>query len=339
MKSLAAFSTAVLIGCSSQTPAVTAPAGAKPAPDAPAASSTTTAARAPAALAGPSPPILGADALPGRVAVVDSSSVPLEAGPVMALHECTPADWSAHALEPLLVRGKGETSTRSGLQGHRDSLFDAECTDAPAGATNESTEPRIADGVRIRVSRAADAGMSGRRWRGNRCEFEVRLANGAGVPVVLAQREVAPFNTIRAVVRAGSAAWFSVGFNGYTREFPGGGNRIIAVDLCQGRIVWQSKDGLSNGGLLLLDDYLISPYGFTSERRYVFVLDARSGRIVQKLPVVENVCPSARWAPHWQPGERCDAPGQLVGAATDPRIEEGAFLVDTNTGSSKFYFR
>jgi hypothetical protein len=96
---------------------------------------------------------------------------------------------------------------------------------------------------------------------------------------------------------------------------------------------------MSNGGLLLLDDYLVSPYGFTSERRFVYVLDSHSGDVVQKLPVIENVCPSKSWAPHWHPGERCDAPGQAVGAATAPRVEGGAFLVDTNTGSSAFGFR
>jgi len=143
---------------------------------------------------------------------------------------------------------------------------------------------------------------------------------------------------VTALVRSASAAWLSVGFNGYAAEFPKGGNRIFAIDLCDGRVVWKSSDATSNGGLLLLDDYLVSPYGFTKERRYVFVLDARSGAIVQKVPVVENVCPSKSWAPHWHPGDRCDAPGQQVGAATDPRVEGGVFLVDTNTGSSSFQF-
>jgi hypothetical protein len=68
----------------------------------------------------------------------------------------------------------------------------------------------------------------------------------------------------------------------------------------------------------------------------VFVFDAHSGGRVQQLPVVENICPSKAWAPDWHPGERCDAPGQRVGAATNPRLEGGSFLVDTNTGSSSF---
>ena len=90
---------------------------------------------------------------------------------------------------------------------------------------------------------------------------------------------------------------------------------------------------------MLLGDYLIAPYGFTAEQRSLFVLDARSGTIVQRLPVVANICPSERWAPHWQRGEQCDAPGQKVGAATNPHVAGGMLLVDTNTGSTAFQFK
>jgi hypothetical protein len=197
----------------------------------------------------------------------------------------------------------------------------------------------VLDGVEIHLISATPAGSSGRKWTGNQCAFDIRLAVGSGATIRVGPDEVPPFSTVSALVRAGSAAWLSIGFNGYTAEFPKGGNRIIALDLCNGRVVWKSKDAMSNGGLLLLDDYLISPYGFTSEHRFVFVLDSHSGVVIQKLPVVENVCPSKSWAPHWHPGDRCDAAGQRVGAATDPRVEGGVFLVDTNTGSASFQFQ
>jgi len=197
----------------------------------------------------------------------------------------------------------------------------------------------VVDGVAIHVATMSDAGKSRRGWAGAQCTFELKLANDSGPIVPLGNREIPPFTTVSALVRSGSAVWLSVTFNGYTREFPRGGNRIVAVDLCEGRVVWMSKDSTSNGGLLLRGDYLLAPYGFTSEPRFVFVLDARSGAVVQKLPVVENICPSTSWAPNWRPGERCDAPGQRVGAATNPRIEGGLFLVDTNTGSSSFQFK
>jgi hypothetical protein len=263
--------------------------------------------------------------------------------------ECSPADWADRALPALLASGKGSKADRADRIGNIDGFFNATCEDSAFGSTpidanSEDLEsvtvaPELVDGMELRVIRATPAGASGRRWSGNRCEFEIKLADGSGIPVALGREQVPPFNTIRAIVRSGSAAWLSVGFNGYTREFPAGGNRIVAVDLCQGKVIWQSKDAMSNGGLLLLGDYLIAPYGFTSERRYVYVLDAHSGKVIQKLGVVENVCPSKSWAPNWHPGERCDAPGQVVGAATGPRVEDGYFYVDTNTGSARFHFR
>ncbi len=251
--------------------------------------------------------------------------------------QCVPAEWSAGSLTPLLAPGKTASSQRD-QPAAMQLLFSPECSDAPGGPRQESPNPVVADGVEIGLTSATPAGSSGRGWAGSRCSFSVRRADGSGKATALAAAEIPPFTTISAVVRAGSAAWLSVSYNGYTAEFPKGGNRVVAIDLCAGRVVWQSKDSTSNGGLLLLGDYLIAPFGFTRERRYVFVLNARSGAVVQKLPVIENVCPSSSWAPNHRPGDRCDAPGQAVGAATAPRVENGVFLVDTNTGSAAFQF-
>ncbi len=288
----------------------------------------------------PATPFTNAPATP--LVQAPSTEQPRSGDPVMlvAAPKCTPADWTPRELAPLLSPGKTPSSSRPERQGAAQLVFDQGCTDAPNdGLAPPSAAPVVIDGVQVRVTAATPAGTSGRGWQGNRCTFELRLADGSGVPVTLGAPDVPPLTTVSALVRADSAVWVSLSFNGYTREFPQGGNRIIALDLCDGRIAWRSKDSMSNGGLLLLDDYLVSPYGFTGERRFVYVLDAHSGRVVQKLPVIENVCPSKSWAPNWHPGERCDAPGQAVGAATAPRVEGGVFLVDTNTGSSAFAFR
>lgn len=256
---------------------------------------------------------------------------------VVAAPPPAPADWTPRQLPPLLSPGKRANPGFPDRTGSTLLPLDEECTDSPAGPTGRGARRRGAEGVVIGVAAAASAGKSGRGWAGNQCSFEVSLADGSGPATRLGPREVPPFNTVSAVVRSGCAAWLSVSFNGYTREFPKGGNRVVAVDLCEGRVAWTSRDSTSNGGLLLLGDYLISPYGFTSEPRFVYVLDAHSGAVVQKLPVIENICPSKSWAPNWD-GGRCDAPGQRVGAANNPRVEGGLFLVDTNTGSSSFQF-
>ncbi len=253
---------------------------------------------------------------------------------------CAAADWSPRQLKPLLTPGKVKNAVQPELQGvPADALFMSECTDSPQGASGNVPAHVTVDGVGIKVTAATPAGKSGRDWAGAQCSFDVWASDTTSKTTRLGAREIPPFNTINSVLRSGSAVWLSVGFNGYTREFPNGGNRIVAIDLCQGRVVWQSKDAMSNGGLLLLGDYLIAPFGFTNERRFVHVVDAHSGSVVQKLPILENVCPSKSWAPNWHPGERCDAPGQLVGAANNPRIEAGLLFVDTNTGSSTFQLK
>lgn len=288
--------------------------------------------------------IAAPDSRPVRLEGTSTSSEPArvdakETTIAVASPTCSAADWSSRHLVPLLEPGKTPTSAQRERTGAMAHAFDSECTDSPSAPTWDSPNSVVIDGVELELSNAAPAGTSRRGWRGNQCAFDVRAADGSGRAARLGPKEVPPFTTVTAVVRAGSAAWISLGFNGYASEFPRGGNRVVAVDLCDGRVVWETKDATSNGGLLLLGDYLVSPYGFTNEPRHVFVLDAHSGDVVQRLPVVENICPSTRWAPNWHEGERCDAPGQTVGAATNPRVEGGLFLVDTNTGSSSFTFR
>ena len=252
---------------------------------------------------------------------------------------CEGFDWKPRPLSPLLRSGKAASPDHEDRAAAEQGAFESECQDAPDGPSERSPRSVTIDGVAFGLETTTEAGASGRGWPGNQCTFSARLADGSGNAVLLGAREIPPFNTISAVVRAGSAVFLSVSFNGYTKEFPRGGNRVIALDLCEGRVVWQSTNASSNGGLLLLGDYLISPFGFTGERRFLFVLDTRTGAVVQKLPVIENICPNERWASHFQPGERCDPAGQNVGAATNPRIKAGLLVVDTNTGSAAFQFK
>lgn len=293
----------------------------------------------PTATAGSAPArteVLAADPAPA------SSSAPVPPSPVApqavspVVPSCEPADWSPRTLPALLEPGKTADSSRPDQLGSDVRGFEA-CGDGPNGP-GPGAGGAVLDGVGVRLAGVTPAGTTGRNWPGNQCSFELRLQTGAGQRVVLGPDVVPPFNVLTSLVRSGSAAWIGVSFNGYTREFPKGGNRVIAVDLCAGKVVWTSPNSTSNTDLLLLGDYLVTAFGFTSEKRFVHVLDARSGKLLQKLRVVENVCPSKSWAPNWDGGP-CDRPGQDVGAASAPRVEGGVFFVDTNIGSSTFQFK
>jgi hypothetical protein len=261
---------------------------------------------------------------------------PIAASGGVVVPTCSPADWTRRSLPPLLEPGKTADLSRADQVGSGIRAFEA-CGDGPNGP-GAGSGGAVIDGVGVRIAGVTPAGSSGRHWPGNQCSFELRLASGAGQRVVLGPDMVPPFNSITSLVRSGTAAWVGVSFNGYTREFPKGGNRVIAVDLCAGNVAWTSPNSTSNTDLLLLGDYLVTAFGFTSEKRFVHVLDARSGHMLQKLRVVENICPSKSWAPNWD-GGRCDRPGQDVGAASGPRVEGGLVLVDTNTGSASFQFK
>jgi hypothetical protein len=282
----------------------------------------------------------GERAVPATTAERQSPTTPLvasrsDAAVLEARSTCPVFDWSKRSLEPILTPGKKPNPALSDRMDTDALAFEGACADAPVRPPSDSLPPYVRNGVKLSVKRADPAGTSGRKWVGNQCTFELELNDGSGRSVELGPDVVPPFNSITSLAVSGSAVWVELSFNGYTREFPKGGNRVVAVDLCEGRVVWKSRDGTSNGGIRLFGDYLVTAFGFTSERRFVYVLDARSGAQIQKLPVVENMCPSKVWAPNWDGGP-CDAPGQRVGAASHPRIEGGLLVVDTNTGSSTF---
>ena len=154
----------------------------------------------------------------------------------VAASSCSPADWSSRSLAPLLKPGKSPARSHADRPGARQLVFDSECTDAPNGPRFKSPPSVVLDGVEVQLASARPAGSSGRSWTGNQCTFDLRLADGSGSAVHLGADDIPPFTTVNALVRSGSAAWLSVGFNGYTKEFPKGGNRIIALDLCVGRV-------------------------------------------------------------------------------------------------------
>jgi hypothetical protein len=222
----------------------------------------------------------------GGVVTAASPSRVLEVRPP----ECQPWDWTPRTLAPLLRAGKKPNASHADRPSTRiERPFDTSCSDHPEGTAPGLAVPLTVEGVELRVKSSTAAGTSGRRWAGNQCTFELASADRSGRSVELGPDVVPPFNAISALTRSGSAVWLEVSFNGYTKEFPKGGNRVVAVDLCDGRVVWRSKDSVSNGGILLVGDYLVTAFGFTSERRYLHVLDARSGASVQKLPIVETI--------------------------------------------------
>ncbi len=61
---------------------------------------------------------------------------------------------------------------------------------------------------------------------------------------------------------------------------------ITAIDLNTLEIIWRSRSLVSNSGnFLLLDDVIITGYGFSNEEDFLYVLDRYTGEIVQSVRV------------------------------------------------------
>lgn len=176
-------------------------------------------------------------------------------------------------------------------QGTLTSIFSPDvCTDTYREQPEE-TAPVQVEGVYFSVLATKDAGKSGRDWPGRQCTIGISRSAQEAPQLVLGPDVLPPFNTIWHVVRDGDRLFVSLNANGYAKEFPEGSNRIVAVDLCTQKVQWVSKDLRNNGPMMLVEDAIITGYGFTAEKDYLYVLDAHTGKELQKLPLVK--APSA----------------------------------------------
>lgn len=70
----------------------------------------------------------------------------------------------------------------------------------------------------------------------------------------------------------------------YAKSSNGYNAYITAIDIPSNRILWRSAPLVSNvNNFLIKDDAIISGYGFTAEKDYMYVLNKADGRVVQKL--------------------------------------------------------
>lgn len=77
-------------------------------------------------------------------------------------------------------------------------------------------------------------------------------------------------------------------FNGYTRVAGGQTGYLTAIRMSTREVLWRSEAQVANARSFLLDKergVIVSAYGFTAEPRALYVIDATTGVIAQKLPV------------------------------------------------------
>ena len=163
----------------------------------------------------------------------------------------------------------------------------AACSDDPNGK-GIAQGARVLDPVSelvIAVTSVRPAGRSGWGWPGVRCGLLISDPARPSRYLDVPESEVPAFNQPTGILRDGNSVYLVLQFNGYASEIKGQGNLIIAGDLCSHRIVWRSPNLVSNAPVLPLGEFLITGYGFTKEKDWLFVLDRRTGQPIQKLPL------------------------------------------------------
>ncbi len=78
--------------------------------------------------------------------------------------------------------------------------------------------------------------------------------------------------------------YVATGYNGYARESNNRNAYLTAVNIADGRILWRSPPLVASArNFLVTGDVIVSGYGFTKEKDTLFLLDRRTGRIVQRV--------------------------------------------------------
>ena len=82
---------------------------------------------------------------------------------------------------------------------------------------------------------------------------------------------------------------FNMACPSYAEMIDGKGSKLYCYDVDRRRIVWETNYLVSNDIFILDRDFVFCAYGFTSEKKFLFMLDKRTGQMYSKLPMVYKV--------------------------------------------------
>ena len=127
------------------------------------------------------------------------------------------------------------------------------------------------------------------------CAFEVRVYECGGK--LLASVPLAPYFSakqgleLQDVRLAGDTLYFNEACQSYSKENAGKCSALVAVDITSKKLLWRTKDLVSNNVFLVAGKYLVTGYGFTSEPSSLFLVRRSDGMVVAKQPLKEVIWP------------------------------------------------
>lgn len=82
---------------------------------------------------------------------------------------------------------------------------------------------------------------------------------------------------------------FNMACPSYSYLISGKGSKLYCYSVENRRIVWETAYLTSNDIFILNDKYVFCSYGFTSEKKFLFMLDKLTGKVYSKIPMVFKV--------------------------------------------------
>ncbi|MDP6943258.1 MAG: hypothetical protein QF464_03830, partial [Myxococcota bacterium] len=79
--------------------------------------------------------------------------------------------------------------------------------------------------------------------------------------------------------------YFNEACQSYASEARGRCSSLVAVEPTEAKVLWRTKPLVSNNRFLVEADLIVSGYGFTKERDYLYVIRRTDGKLMHRLRI------------------------------------------------------
>ena len=118
------------------------------------------------------------------------------------------------------------------------------------------------------------------------CLYLFDFANYMMSPVYMEQERMFVVQSLLWAQIVNDTLYVSHSHKTYSNSSNGMNAYITAIDLKTSEVIWRSKPLVCNtSNFILYDDMIVSGYGFSKEKDYIYTLNKRTGVIAQKISV------------------------------------------------------
>jgi len=122
--------------------------------------------------------------------------------------------------------------------------------------------------------------------RGGRALYGFDFANYAHLPKALSGPGGSVYQSTTWAVEARGALYVSHSHAGFARDSSGLNGFVTAIDLRTRKVLWRSRSLVANAYTFeVVGNVIVTGYGFAEEPDYLYLLDRRTGGVLQRLRV------------------------------------------------------